>query len=294
MTKKGGHRYFKGNRGKRNEGHKYRVGSSLKHWVDYNKNTEFHIHHLFSTLSYPFELITALRTLREFDIDSLKPVCACSDNQDPKIQERENFVFKCKYEAKFGIYLDEKIAYESNWATAYGYLWIQCTFGMQDKIEALNHFHTKIENNPVELLKAIKEITLGCHSNRLDVAVLLDTVRLFYSTKQKDHESLDDYFLRFKSTSDMMTEQIQYIVANSPGYNANDPENVRIRHEQVFERMMAYNFLDSADKDRYGSLLKLLRSQYSLGQNMFPSTLKEAVRILSEYPPDDADRKMRK
>jgi hypothetical protein len=44
---------------------------------------------------------------------------------------------------------------------AYALFWGRCAKGMKNKIEARSDFKSKIENNPFELLKMIKEYSMS-------------------------------------------------------------------------------------------------------------------------------------
>jgi hypothetical protein len=44
-----------------------------------------------------------------------------------------------------------------NMSKAYAFLWEQCARAMQNEIEARTDYESSIKNNPIELLKAIKQ-----------------------------------------------------------------------------------------------------------------------------------------
>ena len=63
---------------------------------------------------------------------------------------------------------------------------------MQNKIESRSDY-TEIVNNPVKLLKAIKEHALNYQEHRYDMSIIADAIMCFMMTKQRENESLSDY-----------------------------------------------------------------------------------------------------
>ena len=80
--------------------------------------------------------------------------------------------------------------YEMNIPKAYALFWGKCSKGMQNKIEARPEFKTSIENNPFNLVKAIKEHSTSYQENWYNMSVILDAMRTLLNTKQKDMETL--------------------------------------------------------------------------------------------------------
>jgi hypothetical protein len=88
-------------------------------------------------------------------------------------------------------------AYENNNSKAYALLWERCNKAMKNKIEARSNYN-RIEDNPITLLMAIKEHALNFQENRYSMSIILDAMRTFLFTKQKEGESLQDYTKRFR------------------------------------------------------------------------------------------------
>ena len=71
---------------------------------------------------------------------------------------------------------------------------------MKTKIEACKDFEDVIYNNPVKLLKAIKQHVLNYQELRYEMSVISDEFTTFFGTRQKGQESLQDYTSRFKTS----------------------------------------------------------------------------------------------
>ena len=79
---------------------------------------------------------------------------------------------------------------------------------MQNKITGRHDFEQKIFNNPINLLKAIKEYSLTFQESRYEMAIITDAIGTFLNTKQKESESLQDYTQRFKTLKEIMESHI--------------------------------------------------------------------------------------
>jgi hypothetical protein len=64
---------------------------------------------------------------------------------------------------------------------------------MQNKIKARTNYESSIQNNPIELLKAIKQHALNYQEYRYEMSIITDALRTMINLKQKENESLQDY-----------------------------------------------------------------------------------------------------
>jgi hypothetical protein len=91
---------------------------------------------------------------------------------------------------------------------AYALFWRRCTKGMQNKIEGRTDFRVKIKDNPIELLKEIKEHSLGYQERRYNMSIIFDAIKTFMNTRQKEGESLQDYTKRFRVTKEVVESHL--------------------------------------------------------------------------------------
>ena len=87
---------------------------------------------------------------------------------------------------------------------AYAFLWKKCSQAMQNKISGRCDFEAKIFNDPINLLKAIKKHSLNQQESRYKMSVILDSLKAFLNTRQKESEPLEEYTRRFKTAQDIM------------------------------------------------------------------------------------------
>ena len=167
---------------------------------------------------------------------------------------------------------------------------------MQNKITGHSDFEAKIFNNPINLLKAIKEHSLNYQESRYKMLVILDSLRTFSNTRQKELEPLQEYTRRFKTAKDIMEshkggpiiltkyiqmsqeyqtdkERYQNNVANGifESIKLNPFEAKYLR--KAAEKFYACIYLENADKTKYDSILKNLNQQNSVGNNQYPKSI---------------------
>ena len=121
--------------------------------------------------------------------------------------------------------LKRKRLYLDNMYKAYALLWERCAKAMQNRILSRTDYETKIYNDPIELLKSIKEHSLDYQETRYEMSIISDAFRAVFSTKQKDDENLQDYTRRFKTARDILISHIggplviNKFVKTMEGYN---------------------------------------------------------------------------
>ena len=64
---------------------------------------------------------------------------------------------------------------------------------MQNKIAGRSNFDTKIFNDSVKLLIAIKEHSLNFQESRYKISMIKDAMKNFLKIRHKDSESLQEY-----------------------------------------------------------------------------------------------------
>jgi hypothetical protein len=124
-----------------------------------------------------------------------KPTMLFSRNSDPDLKEIENKQFKIEFKANYNHYCSRQQIYNNNVTKAYALFWDRCAKGMKNKIESRTDFKTKIENNPIKLLQAIKEHSLNYQEKKYNIFIILDLMKTLLTTRQKEGESLQNYNL---------------------------------------------------------------------------------------------------
>ena len=75
---------------------------------------------------------------------------------------------------------------------------------MVAKIKQCTNFTSTILNNPIELLKTIKENSLYYKETKHPMRTLITALKHMLGLKQCQDKDLDDYIQRFKAARDML------------------------------------------------------------------------------------------
>eukprot|EP00978_Attheya_sp_CCMP212_P026743 scaffold88469_cov43-Attheya_sp.AAC.1 len=73
-------------------------------------------------------------------------------------------------------------------------------------------------------------------------------------------------------------------------YDASNEDAIKKCNEIAFAQILSLMYMENSDQKKYGSLLKGLNGQQSLGHNQYPTTITRASAVLSEHPFDNAGK----
>ncbi|MGL6008756.1 MAG: hypothetical protein ACRC1D_04795, partial [Culicoidibacterales bacterium] len=184
----------------------YHLGSA-KQASDYETATEFLINYIKKVYDYGNDIGSMLETLEPIDTLSWKPTMRFSQNETESIQKNEDRQFEIEFMADYDAYSKRVQTFQNNKVKAYALLWERCAKAMKNKIESRADY-VNIKNDPVTLLKAIKEHALNYQENRYTMSIILDAMRTLMNTKQKENESLQDYTKRFRVARDVLKSHV--------------------------------------------------------------------------------------
>ena len=153
---------------------------------------------------YGNDIGQALKQLTEIDTDPWKPSISMSTSADTAVKEAQNKQFEIEFKVDYEAYRKQVLECKNKRTKAYALLWERCTEGMKNKIEAHTDFKSKVKDNPIELLKAVKEHALKYQEHHYDMSIILDAISTLLGTKQKEKESLQDYTKRFRVSRDVL------------------------------------------------------------------------------------------
>jgi hypothetical protein len=109
----------------------------------------------------------------------IKKECVAVDENTRASENRQ-------YKIEFKEHTKRVQAYKSNKMKTYALRWERCTKAMKNNVEARSDYLNKIKNDPVELLKAIKEHAHKYQENRYPMSIILDATRTLLGWKQKE------------------------------------------------------------------------------------------------------------
>ena len=169
--------------------------------------------------------------------------------------------------------------YKDNLFKAYALIWERCAKAMQNKISGRSDFKTRIYNNPIEVMKAIKEHELNYQESSYKMAVIADAMISMTTMKQRDNKSLQDYTRRFETSREILESHIggplillKYVKTMSQ-YDKNDQYKTDGLIHKASEQFFAHIYMENSDQDKYGSISKNLNEKKLLGNDQYPKTV---------------------
>jgi hypothetical protein len=264
------------------------VGSS-KQASDFETTSEFLVNYVKKTFDRGNDVAEALRVLEPCNTDLWKPSLAFSIESDTTLKAQENRQYELEYKADLDEFMRRRRAYNDNLFKAYALIWERCAKAMQNKIMAQSDFESKIYNNPIELLNTVKKHALNYQETRYEMSIISDAFRAVLNVQQKESETLQDYTRRFKTSREILESHLggpiilSKFVKTMSGYDPKDLIKTNVCIEKASEQLFAFLYLENADQAKYGSLLKGLNSQKSLGHDQYPKVLSETNNVLSNH-----------
>ena len=150
-----------------------------------------------------------------------------SDNDAKEIQDKQ-FELQCK--ADYRESQKRNMYNQENQYKAYRLIWERFATAMKARIKACKYFEDDIYNDPVKLLRAIKQHTLNYQESRYEMSVISDEFNTFFVTRQKDHENLQDHTRILKMPYEVLQLhigspiQLQKFLKTLNGFT-DDPDN---------------------------------------------------------------------
>jgi hypothetical protein len=174
----------------------YYLGST-KQTSEFEATTKFLMNYIKQNFEFGNDIATAIINQKPISTKIWKPKMLFSRNINPELKEIENEQFKIEFKADYNHYCSWEQIYNINVTKAYALFWDRCAKGMKNKIELRSKFKSKVENNLIELLQAIKEHSLNYQEKKYNMSIIFDSMKTLLTTRQKERESLQDYTKRF-------------------------------------------------------------------------------------------------
>jgi hypothetical protein len=217
------------------------------------------------------------------------PTLRASTESDATTAQTENKQFEMEYKAKLTEALYRIRTYDDNLVKSHALIWEHCNTAMQNRLEQRTDYMTTIYNDPIKLLKAIKEHALNYQETRYEMSIISDAFCALFGTKQREGENLQEYTKRFKTSKEILESHIgaplilRKYIESMPSYDQNDTTLVNGLIESANEQLMAFIYLENADPKKYGPVLTNLNSQKLLGNDQYPKTLIETNNVLGSH-----------
>ena len=171
---------------------------------------------------------------------------------------------------------------ESNLRVAYNAIFANfCDKELQNRLENREDFVSKIENDPIELLSAIKDMMHTTLHEKLifPFETLWTTLGAMFKLKQDKDEKLSEYFDKMKAFSAQVKkylpdDALSKFIEGLDAYKSEADSVVKSEMKKgAWKRLVAFGFLYNSDREKYGKLLKDYKTDYANKSDNFPVDL---------------------
>ena len=150
------------------------------------------------------DIAQSLKQGEVFDLSEEEPTRQLSNATDMNQAMMEQNGLDIKYQEELRRFLDRKDNLRQGLFKAYALFFsTYCNKTMQSRIEEHPDFESKIENNPIALLEAIKTLMHDPVRAQYPMVSMTDTLTHLINVKQMENEPLLDYVKRFKQLRDV-------------------------------------------------------------------------------------------
>jgi hypothetical protein len=167
-------------------------------------------------------------------------------------------------------------------------------------LTARENYDNDIKGDPIAMLAAIQEHTMSYQENRYNAKIIIDALRNLLYTKQRNDEDLVDYSRRFNAARNFYEAQqgekimCKKMAKADDEWDEKDNNKMKEYRNRSSARLISLLYVENADQNKYGSVLKGLTEQYSLDQDHYPKMINHATNVLSNHMFDEKHYEVRK
>jgi hypothetical protein len=190
-----------------------------------------------------------------------------------------------KYKEELAKYNRDKDKYDEQKTFVFGIIIGQCSPMVQDRLNADPAFaQVEMDSDVVKLLKMLHAMSHSTMGKQEPNWALVTVLRRLLTMQQQKHDTVNNYYLRFKSNAAVL--QAQWGAFYPPHMVSSTDEDVIAK---ASEAIITSIFLANSDNSRFRSLKERLNNDFLGGKDNYPKTLDKAVDLLT-YNQDHSNR----
>ena len=191
-----------------------------------------------------------------------------------KLRESDK-LHEVKYKESLAKYHRELDTYQDQKTKMFGIILGQCSPMVKDRL-AKNQGFKKVEmdSDVMEVLKMLQEMAYSTLGHQEPNWSLVTVLRRLLTMQQRQGDTIQTYYLRFKSQAAVLQAQ----------WGKFYPPNLAKNEDQIdfaSEAILTAIFLANSDNVRFRTLKERLNNEYLSGKNNYPTTLEQAVNLLT-------------
>ena len=107
----------------------------------------------------------------------------------------------------------------------------------------------------------------------------------FYTIRQKEGESVEDYYRRFEAAQELITLSNGAVTDISKLLVTEHKTDALATESTTFQKFLAIAFIEQADSNRFKNLWTELKNNLVHKRDSYPLTVAEAVHMLTHWNP---------
>jgi hypothetical protein len=154
------------------------------------------------------DVATCLEDMKMMDLNAVEPARTLSMETNATVKVVDQTGLDIKYQEELRCHLDQKDALKEGLNKAYALIFTNyCTKMMQSRIEEHLDYATKLKNDPIAVLEAIKTLMHDPVQAQYPMVSMTDALGRLVNTRQQENKSLLDYVKQFKQLCDVAKSQ---------------------------------------------------------------------------------------
>jgi hypothetical protein len=228
------------------------------------------------------------------DLAAVEPARTISAETETAVKVVEQSGLDIKYQEELRRHIDRNDALQEGINKAYAPIFANyCTKVTQARIEEHPDYEMGLRNDHIAVLEAIKTLMHDPVCAQYPMMSMTDALSRLVNVKQQENETLLDYVKCFKQLRDVAKGQmggaiLDRFVEHQQAYqdiSTTDGQKLTMKSE-AYSKWMAYLLIRGSDQTKYGYLFKGFVSQFSLGNDQYPTTITTATDVLSNHKLD--------
>ena len=188
--------------------------------------------------------------------------------------------------AEMKIFADRRKCVTNNLTALWGVIMGQCTPALQEELRAEDAYEGKATSyDSIWLLKTLQRVTAGMNKSNNAYYSLFHALKDFYTIRQKDGESVEDYFRRFEAAQDLVVLSNGAVTDISKLFATELKSNAQTTEAATVQKFLAIAFIEQADSVRYKNLWTELKNNLVHKRDSYPTSVAEAVHMLTHWNP---------
>jgi len=202
-----------------------------------------------------------------------------------------------EYKEEVKEFVKDKKCLRKTLRSLFSVVWGQCSTSVTTKLLAIEELpEWKEEGLCDELLKSIRQVMMHHDHQKCAYVTLFRELRQFYAYRQKENQTLHQYFEVFQimvdnikryggNFGDQRTFISEMMSKDNLSYDDGDiSQEVRKDYiERARNKFMATAFLLGGRMDLYGDLCTELENDFLKGRDFFPDSTTEAYNLMTNY-----------